>query len=115
MLDAMQKEGQTVEYNTLNKKEFIRALHAKLLEETNEFDPTDQKVIEELADLLEVIEQLATELKIPMTKVLKAKDEKRQKNGAFDKKIFVETITLQDTDPWLEYFVDHQDKYPEVR
>lgn len=114
MLDAMQKEGQSIKQDRLNKKEYLRALHAKLLEEANEFDPTDKEVVEEFADLLEVIEHLATELNISMTKVLKAKRDKLQKRGGYSKKIFIETVTLRDDDPWVEYFVDHQDKYPEV-
>lgn len=68
------------------RKELIK----KLLEEYNEVKESDKdNILEELADMLEIIETIAKLENKTLNDLLKIKEEKKQKRGGFDNKIFL--------------------------
>jgi predicted house-cleaning noncanonical NTP pyrophosphatase (MazG superfamily) len=107
--------GQSVKYKVLKKPELIKALHGKLQEELSEFDPNDKNSLAELADLQEVIDSLAHLLGSSPGKLRTLQNAVRVKKGTFDKRIFVETVTLADDDPWVEYYANYPDRFQEVK
>ena len=105
--------GQKADYKKLDDTEFLKALQAKLLEETHEIDVADPEVLNELADLLEVVDTIAVQLGSTNEELRKVRRARRQKRGAFNDRIFVKTLTLEDDDPWVEYYAKDPKKFPE--
>jgi predicted house-cleaning noncanonical NTP pyrophosphatase (MazG superfamily) len=78
------------ELKNINDEEFEIELKKKLLEETQELvSASKENVLNELADVLEVIKSLATHYKIPFSKVERCRVDKRKKRGGFKKKLFL--------------------------
>ena len=107
--------GQQPSHKVLTKKEFLIALKAKLLEEAKEFDPNDPHALKELADILEVIETAAQELGTDFEKLRELQMTTRKKRGAFDDKIYIKDLTLQDDDQWVDYYASEPERFPEVK
>ena len=68
----------------------MQELKTKLIEETNEFIESEELM--ELADILEVVEYLAKAKGSNLDEILRLKEQKEIKNGAFEKKIFLEFV-----------------------
>ena len=75
----------------LNDEEYKIELEKKLLEEYNEvLNATGGDYLEELADMLEVIDALATTQNKTLENIIKIKELKAEKRGGFKNKIFLE-------------------------
>lgn len=75
----------------LNDEEYKIELEKKLLEEYNEvLNAKNIDYLEELADMLEVIDALASTQNKTLEDIIKIKENKREKRGAFKNKIFLE-------------------------
>lgn len=75
----------------LNDEEYKIELERKLLEEYNEvINAESNDYLEELADMLEVIDTLASTQNKTLEDIMKIKEEKRKKRGGFKNKIFLE-------------------------
>ena len=76
----------------LNKKKYIKTLKTKLQEEVDEFLEASNKKHqqEELADIIEVIHALANSIEISLNEIEITRQEKFEKRGGFEKKIFLE-------------------------
>jgi len=70
-----------------SKKEYASRLQDKLKEEVNEFLKDD--TLEELADILEVIYAIAKSRGTSKKELEKIRSGKKEKRGAFDKKIIL--------------------------
>lgn len=86
--------GQTAEIRVLSDKEYATALERKLTEEVAEFLESKEPL--ELADVLEVAQALAERQGVSFDELLKLKAEKRRRNGAFQKKLFLESVEDND-------------------
>ena len=76
----------------LNDEEYKIELEKKLLEEYNEvLNATGGDYLEELADMLEVIDALATTQNKTLKDIILIKEEKAKKRGGFKNKIFLES------------------------
>jgi len=82
-------------YKKLNKKEFKKALFAKIIEETAELSKASNKVdlIEELADLQEILLALYENEKISVKEIEVVRKTKLKKRGGFAKKIMLLDMT----------------------
>ena len=93
-IPAICKEnGQTPETSILDNVEYTSELRKKLKEEVDEYLSSTE--LEELADIVEVIEALAENQGSSLEEIMKIKQEKQVKNGAFRKKVFL--IGVEDT------------------
>lgn len=118
IVDNMKKSGQeTIGVRTLKDKEYLEELKKKLREETEEFlNVKDKsKLKEELADIQEVIDYIKKVLNMKNSDFKKFKDEKIEKTGGFDKRIYLESVGIREDSEWLEYFMKNKDKYPETK
>jgi len=89
--DIIEKSGNKCEIRILSDEEYIKMLDAKLDEELAEYHK-DQN-IEELADLLEVIYSAAIAHGYSIEELERIRENKVEKRGAFNKKIFlIQTI-----------------------
>lgn len=89
--DICESNHQAPKYRALDDNEYKSALKRKLKEETREYIRSDN--IEELADILEVVEAIAISQGSSFDNVLKIKESKANKNGRFEKKYFLESVS----------------------
>ncbi len=83
-------EGRKAAFRIMDDDEYAKELNRKLLEECHEF--IEENNLEELADVMEVIEAIIQLKGIQWDKVRKIQEEKRNKKGAFNKKIYLEYV-----------------------
>jgi predicted house-cleaning noncanonical NTP pyrophosphatase (MazG superfamily) len=88
--EIIKKTGDDFESRILDGTEFEKELKKKLVEESKELlKAPREKLLNELADVLELIKSIASYYKIPFSGVEKFQEEKIKKNGGFKKKIFL--------------------------
>lgn len=84
------KDGKSAKYRVLDDNEYLLELNKKVLEEANEF--IEENSIEELADVMEVIESIMRVKNISWDEVRKVQEDKRNKRGGFQDKIYLESV-----------------------
>lgn len=88
--EIIRNSGETPHISFLDDASYLKELRKKLLEETKEFLESEEIV--ELADILEVIEALAKAKGSSLDEIMNLKIKKSIKNGAFDKRLFLEYV-----------------------
>jgi len=86
-------EANNGHYETriLDEKEFEIELKKKLIEEAKELhNASDDEILGELADILELVKSIATQKGMGFRAVEDKQISKKEKRGGFDKKIFLE-------------------------
>lgn len=91
IIEIKQKNGQNPEYDILKSVEYLQALKNKLVEESSEVaqTTTEEELLEELADLQEVMDCLLRQAKISKTQLKLAQIKKNEAKGSFKKRIFL--------------------------
>lgn len=87
--DIVRQAHHNCEFVTLSPSQYIEALRQKLIEEATEAATacSDDELIEELADLYEVIDALLKTTEIQKQTVLNTQAQRRQTRGGFEGKI----------------------------
>lgn len=91
--EIIEKDGKTCETEVLSDDDYLVMLDAKLDEELAEYH--QDKNIEELADLIEVIYAVAEARGYSIEQLESVRKEKAEKRGAFKEKIFLKTVQVQ--------------------
>ena len=114
---AIKSRGGIVIVRKLNQKEYVKELVKKLNEEAIELKPNlpSKQAVEEMADIAEVVAALQKVFKVSDTKLRSIRQNKNLKNGAFDKRLFIDRIQVSDTDPWLNHYRQNSNRYPEIK
>lgn len=115
-VDLVIEHGSIVAWRKLEDEEFDQRLREKLLEEAKEVAEakTKEELIEELADVLEILDTLIDLKGIEKTEVLKAQRAKIIARGGFKGRKYVET-TKHPPESWQEaYCLKNPERYPEV-
>ena len=91
IVDLIQKEDRKITYYTAEKdEEYMYFLQKKLFEECNEFIESlsidNKHIIEECADILEVIENILSLKNLSFNNIKDIKNQKNIKNGSFKKR-----------------------------
>jgi predicted house-cleaning noncanonical NTP pyrophosphatase (MazG superfamily) len=76
----------------LDHADYRDSLRAKLVEEAREAQAPDAQLASELADVLEVLQALATVHDMSWEDVVSEAGRKRAERGGFDKRIFLEYV-----------------------
>lgn len=89
--EKMTRVGAAFEIRKLGKKEFEKELLRKVEEEASGLPKAKNKfeLIEELADILDVVEEIKRFKKIKSGEIKKAQKENTRKKGGFKKKIYL--------------------------
>ncbi|MDB5161140.1 MAG: uncharacterized protein JWO96_520 [Candidatus Saccharibacteria bacterium] len=114
IVESTEGQGGTVNYKTLQGEALTKALVTKLIEESKELQGSDLSA-GEIADLKEIIEQIAKNLKIADEELTQVQAEKRQKNGGFTKGHFIETLILPAGNQWAKYYAADPKRFPEIK
>ena len=88
--DISKENGQIPQTRILNDAEYASELRRKLQEEVQEYLSSND--IEELADVMKVIEALAEYQGCSFDELMKVKQKKRSKNGAFRQRIYLMSV-----------------------
>lgn len=109
ILKLMTGQGQKVKYRVLDDEEFELKVREKILEEAKEYLASGKS--DELTDLLSValaakrIDNIHAEIIV---------EGKRLKDH-FTKKIFIETVTMEDDSTWAKYYQSDPARFEEVK
>lgn len=86
--EIIRHAGGECKVKTLSKSEYQQALLNKLVEEAQEAAQADSEhLVEELADIYEVIDAILAYLEIERSSVFEKQEQKRQEKGGFVRKL----------------------------
>jgi predicted house-cleaning noncanonical NTP pyrophosphatase (MazG superfamily) len=117
LIEIMENEcGSRIHWRYLNDVEFNEKLREKLLEEAQEVITAQNRnaLIEELADLFEVVDTLSSTNGISKDEIIAAQTKKREERGGFASKRFVETAEHPVNSFGEKYCLADPIKYPEI-
>lgn len=92
--EIIKANGQIPIVRVLDNDKYLSALNIKLQEEVSEY-MTDN-CLNELCDIIEVVYSIAIAKGFSENEVHKARLNKKIKNGAFEKRLFLEKVILED-------------------
>jgi len=88
--EIIKKNGDVPTYSVLNQTRFKEELKKKLIEESKELAKAPKSELkEEMADVYEVLINIAKVFKIRLSEVEKIRLDKNKKRGSFKKKYFL--------------------------
>lgn len=115
VVELWEHKGSKLHWRRLSDKEFEEELKTKLMEETQEVCTAKNRsaLIEELADVLEVIDSLCELHNFTLHDIAAAKQKKYEERGGFHGR---KLVTLAEhADPTaIEYCLNDPEKYQEV-
>src|SRR5579885_751284 len=117
IIEHMESMGAQVCWRYLNDQEYTVALTHKLLEEAQEVKTASLRaeLIEELADIYEVIEALKRLHKISEEEIVSAQTKKFDERGGFFERKYLETVAYPEGSYWERYCLANPEKFPEIK
>jgi len=114
--DRMHEKNIHISYYAMNNEEYIGELKRKLLEESEEVMEANSQtdLIEELADVLEVVYALSAACDISIDQIEKIRNVKKDHRGDFTNKIYAEYIEIDSDHKDIKYYLSNPTKYPEI-
>lgn len=114
--ELMHKQGSIIHIKELNNIEFDHELRIKLLEEAEEVKAaqTTDELIQELADLYEVIDTLTHLHGVTKEAIFAAQEKKRNDRGGFARRTYVTVAEHPEGTFGETYCLADPEKYPEV-
>jgi len=115
-VDRLEEMGSKIHWTRLEGDQFVEQLKVKLLEEADEVcrAQTKEAVLEELADLLEVMTSFCELHEIALQDVVEIQGKKHQERGGFQGRKFV-TVAEHPVGGFGEkYCLNDPEKYPEM-
>ncbi len=105
-----------VDKKVLTKEEFLIQLKEKLLEESLEVKNanTIEDLKEEIADVIEVINSILKFNKIEYNEIEKYRQKKFFKKSGFENPIYINSISMEEDHPNINYLLENKEKYPEI-
>lgn len=117
IIKIMESKGSKLYAYKLSNQDFLKQLKLKLLEEAAEVNraQTEQEVLEELADVLEIVYTLATAHNLTEQDMQNAREKKLNEKGGYQEQMFVTFAEHPKDSPQERYCLADPDKYPEVK
>jgi predicted house-cleaning noncanonical NTP pyrophosphatase (MazG superfamily) len=115
-IDRLEQMGSKVHWTKLDAEQFLQQLKRKLLEEAEEVwnAKTEEHLVEELADVLEVVEAFCELHGKALQDVIALQHKKREERGGFQGRRFV-TVAEHPIGSFGEkYCLNDPEKYPEI-
>ena len=110
-------KGITVHTENLPESAITAHLKAKLTEEADEATTatTREKMAEELADVLEVVDALGTAYGLTAADIAKVRAEKHDARGGFDNLVFVTHVDVEEGSAEAAYYRARPEDFPELK
>ncbi len=91
ILEIIKAAGERPSWRILNKKEYLREIKKKILEEAKELTGAKNKkeIINEIVDIQELIDILISEFSLTKPAIKRQQKIKNKKRGGFKKKLFL--------------------------
>ena len=110
-------EEHTLEitYRRLTGAPLLRELRRKLIEEACEIPVTDKvtdDVLDEIVDAQVVLDEIKRRYDIDEESFRDHRQKRKAKKGTFSEGFFVDSVTLHEDSPWIEYFEADPTRYP---
>lgn len=117
IVEIMQSHGSKLYSYNLNDQDFHKQLKLKLVEEALEVQKTtnDQDLLEELADVLEIVHAISQLHNISPKQLETAQIKKRNEKGGYTNRVFVTFAEHPKDSPQERYCLADSQKYPEVK
>ncbi len=117
MVERSEATGSIVHWKKLDDKEFEQALRIKCMEEAEEIFSAQTKgaLIEELADMLEIIHAFCDMYQVTLKDVVEIQEKKYQERGSFKDHIFISTADHVVDSFGEKYCLADPEKYPEIK
>jgi len=114
--NLLEQKNIKVNLRHLEGEEYLLALKKKLAEEAEEVLESKNKkdLSEELGDIMEVIYSLYDAIGISYEEVDGARIKKNVSKGIFEKRVFIESVEIEEGSKYLDYYLKRSGKYPEV-
>jgi predicted house-cleaning noncanonical NTP pyrophosphatase (MazG superfamily) len=95
--EIIEKDNAIPKVSVLDDEKFAVALKEKLIEEAKELldTKTQEEILNELSDILQLVESIATNNNLSIAEIEKQKLAKKEKRGGFEKKLFLEYVDEQ--------------------
>lgn len=116
IIARMEQFGSIVHWKKLDDVEFLEQLKIKLVEEVHEVcnAKTQEALLEELADVLEVVASLCDVHKFTLEDIINVQNRKRDERGGYNEQKFI-TIAEHPINSYFEkYCLADPEKYPEI-
>jgi predicted house-cleaning noncanonical NTP pyrophosphatase (MazG superfamily) len=115
-VDRMEQMGSKIHWARLDAEQFAEQLKIKLLEEAEEVckAKTKESLLEELADVLEVIASFCELNEITVQDISHLQNKKRQERGGFQGRKFVRVAEHPPGSFGEKYCLNDPEKYPEI-
>lgn len=99
--EIIAKEGKTVKFRAVKGEELDEAIRKKILEEAAELASakTDSDIVEEAADLIEIVEAFLDRHVLIMPTVENRMGSKYREKGRFEYGFFLESVDEPESDP----------------
>jgi len=104
-------------YRELGPGELIEKLQAKIIEEAKEIPVagTPQEIAAELADIQQVIDDIAETQGITPEQIAQLQQQKFEKKGGFTGATFVDVLELDEDDEWTAYYRQSPEIFEEIK
>ncbi len=117
IVEKMEKDAcNKIHWKKLDDAEFEEQLKLKLIEEAQEVHNTKTKehLIEELADVLEVMNAICELNKIEFKEIIEAQNKKFLERGGYKERKFVTVVEFKQGSEGEKYCLADPEKYPEI-
>lgn len=116
-VNLMAQQNIFVHSHQLSQDMLSKSLKRKLLEEAEEvFEEEDKNLLqEEMGDVLEVLYSLCHFYGFSMDDIEKKRQEKTKQRGSFTKGTYVTSLTIDESNDHIHYFLDKPHIYPEIK
>jgi predicted house-cleaning noncanonical NTP pyrophosphatase (MazG superfamily) len=117
LTEVFSHKGITSVSHSLSPSDHKQALKTKLIEEAQEIADaqTSQELIMEIADVQEVLDALIKAYNISAEEIAQLRETKRTKFGGFATGLYIDYIEVPEGHTDLAYYLNHKEKYPQIR
>ena len=116
VIDRLEQAGSKVHWARLDDEQFAEQIKIKLLEEAEEVchAKTKESVLEELADILEVVTSFCDLHEVTLQDIIDIQKKKHQERGGFQGRKFVTVAEHPSGSFGEKYCLNDPEKYPEI-
>ena len=116
IVDHQLASGAKPQYRKLSDAEHKQELIKKIVEESQEILHAGQdEIAAEIADVQQALDDLKEKLGLTSQDIAAAQQRKNEKNGAFKKGIYIDTVEVDESDNWVAHFRENAGRYPEIQ